>query len=200
MLVQRYLYNFAASNNISMTTFDKHRLTEIILYILNKTKGLDYYHVFKILYFANITQLAKYGIPMMSDEFCALKDGPVPSILYSCIKEDTFCDEELHSLLNEGIQKGTDDACFMLEAKRDADMNYLSKADIESLDKSISENAQLSYWDLRAKSHGEEWKRVYYSKQGKKVMDVIGMAKDGNASDGMLEYIKDNLLIQQALA
>ena len=55
------MYNFAASNNISMTTFDKHRLTEIILYILNKTKGLNYYHVFKILYFANIAQLAKDG-------------------------------------------------------------------------------------------------------------------------------------------
>ena len=58
------MYNFAASNNISMTTFDKHRLTEIILYILNKTKGLDYYHVFKILYFANIAQLAKYMVSL----------------------------------------------------------------------------------------------------------------------------------------
>ena len=124
----------------------------------------------------------------------------MPSLLYSCIKEDVYCDKELHSILNEGMQKGTDDAYFMLEAKRDADMDYLPKADIEALDKSISENAQLSYWDLRAKYHGEEWKRAYYSKQGKKVMDVIGMAKDGNASDGMLEYIKDNLFIQQALA
>lgn len=183
-----------------MTLFDKHRLTEIILYILNKTKGLDYYHVFKILYFANIAHLAKYGISMVSDEFCALKDGPVPSILYSCIKKDVYCDEELRAILNDAIQNGTDDAYFMLESKRDADMDYLSKADVESLDKSISENAQLSYGELRAKSHGEEWKRAYYSKQGRKIMDIVGMAKDGNASDYMLEYIKDNLLVQKALA
>lgn len=183
-----------------MTSFDKHKLTEIILYILNKTKGLDYYHVFKIIYFANITHLAKYGIPMVSDEFCALKDGPVPSVLYSCIKEDSFCDRELQTILNAGIQKGTDDAYFMLEAKREADKDYFSKADIEVLDKSISENAQLSYGDLRAKSHGREWKRAYYSKQGRKVMDIVGMARDANASDDMIEYIKDNLLIEKTLA
>ena len=62
-----------------MTNFDKQKLTEILLYILNKTKGLDYYHVFKVIYFANISYLAKYGFPMVSDEFCALPDGPVPS-------------------------------------------------------------------------------------------------------------------------
>lgn len=38
-----------------MTNFDKQKLTEILLYILNKTKGLDYYHVFKVIYFANIS-------------------------------------------------------------------------------------------------------------------------------------------------
>ena len=46
-----------------MTNFDKQKLTEIVLYILNKTKGLDYYHVFKVIYFANISYLAKYGFP-----------------------------------------------------------------------------------------------------------------------------------------
>ena len=45
-----------------MTRFDKQKLTEVVLYILNKTKGLDYYHVFKIIYFANIAHLAKIWI------------------------------------------------------------------------------------------------------------------------------------------
>lgn len=183
-----------------MTNFDKHKLTEIVLYILNKTKGLDYYHVFKIIYFANMAHLAKYGFPMVSDEFCALKDGPVPSILYNCIKNDTYCDKELQSILDDSVQNGTDDAYYMLEAKRKANEDYFSKADIEVLDESISENASLSYGDLRAKSHGEEWKRAFYSQQGRKVMDIVGMAKDGMASDDMIEYIKDNLLVEDALA
>ena len=172
-----------------MTHFDTQRLTEIVLYILNKTKGLDYYHIFKVIYFANIVHLAKYGCPMVSDVFCALPDGPVPSILYNCVKGDQYCDKELQSMLDDSILKGRDDAYYMLEAKRKFDETYLSKADIEVLDRSISENANLPYGDLRSKSHGKEWERAY-AQQGRKVMDVVGMAKDGMASDDMIEYIK----------
>ena len=67
------------------------------------------------------------------------------------------------------------------------------------MDKSIIENVNLPYGELRAKSHGEEWKRAY-AQQGRKVMDIIGMAKDGMASDDMIEYIKDNLLVEAALS
>lgn len=182
-----------------MTQFDKQRLTEIVLYILNKTKGLDYYHMFKVIYFANVEHLAKYGIPMVSDEFCALSDGPVPSALYDSIKGGSRCDKELRKMLEKNVAKGTDDAYYMLEAKRKADMDYLSKADIEALDKSISENACLPYGDLRVKSHGKEWNRAYHS-QGRKVMDVTGMAKDAQVSADMLEYIKENLAIESAVA
>lgn len=182
-----------------MTQFDKQKLTEVVLYILNKTKGLDYYHVFKIIYFANIAHLAKYGFPMVSEEFCALPDGPVPSILYNCIKGDTYYDTELQSMLERSVSKGAVEAYHMLEAKRNADLEYLSKADIEVLNKSISENAGLPYDKLRAKSHSKEWKRAYQL-QGRKVMNVICMAKDAMVSDDMLEYIKENLAIEEALA
>lgn len=183
---------------LEMTHFDKLRLTEIVLYILNKTKGLDYYHVFKVIYFANVAHLAKYGSLMVSDDFCALPDGPVPSILYNCVKGERFCDKDLQSMLDESVSKGKDDAYYMLEAKREADEEYLSKADIEVLDESISENAYLPYGELRAKSHGEEWKRAF-EQHGLKVMDVIGMAKDGMASDSMIAYIKENLAVECCL-
>lgn len=182
-----------------MTLFDKQKLTEIVLYILNKTKGMDYYHVFKIIYFANAAHLVKYGFNMVSDEFCALPDGPVPSTLYDCIKEDVPCDSELQSLLDNNISKGTDDAYYMLEAKRSANMDFLSKADVEALDNSIAENKNLSYGELRAKSHGKEWYRAF-KQQGCKVMDTVGIAKDAMASEDMIEYIKENLEIEAALA
>ena len=184
-----------------MTNFDKQKLTEIVLYILNKTKGLDYYHVFKVIYFANIAHLAKYGFRMTTDEFCALPDGPVPSILYNCIKDDVPCDRELEAMIEDSAAKGNEDAYYMQTAKRAADMDYLSKAEIEEIDKAIKENAYLPYGELKAKSHGGEWHRAYYNtKPGRKIMDVIGMAKDGMASDEMLEYIKDNLAIEEALS
>lgn len=42
-------------------------------------------------------------------------------------------------MLEKTVSKGTDDAYYMLEAKREADSDYLSKADIEALDCSIAE-------------------------------------------------------------
>lgn len=184
-----------------MTNFDKQKLTEIVLYILNKTNGLDYYHVFKVIYFANIAHLAKYGFRMTTDEFCALPDGPVPSVLYNCVKDDVHCDEELEAMIRDSVAKGNEDAYYMLIAKRKADTDYLSHAEIEEIDKSIEENAHLPYGELREKSHGKEWHRAYYNtKHGRKVMDVVGMAEDGMASVEMLEYIKDNLAVEAMLA
>lgn len=184
-----------------MSNFDKRKLVEVVLYILNKTKGLDYYHLFKIIYFANIAHLAKYGLRLTKDEFCALPDGPVPSDLYNSIKEETLFDQELARMINREIRKGKDDAYYMLEAKREANTDYLSLSEIQELDKSIQENAALPYGVLRAKSHGKEWERAFNSaKPGKKTMDILGMARDAAASDAMIEYIKEELELEQMLA
>lgn len=186
-----------------MTNFDKRKLTEMVLYILNKTNGLDYYHVFKIIYFANIAHLAKCGLRITTDDFCALPDGPVPSILYDSTKNNKglYCDKELELLMNDAVIKGNDDADYMWAAKRRANLDYLSPSEIEELDKSIAENAHLPYSTLRSKSHGNEWNRAFYGiEQGRKIMDVTGMAKDAHATDEMIEYIKEELDIEKALA
>ena len=73
------------------------------------------------------------------------------------------------------------------------------RADIEALDCSIAENGTLPYGELRAKSHGEEWCRAY-KQAGRKVMDIVGMAKDAMASEDMINYIEENLAVEAALA
>ena len=69
-----------------MNGFEQRKLNEIILYLLNVTGGMDYYHIFKILYFAEREHLAKWGHRMIADDFCALEYGPVPTHLYDAIK------------------------------------------------------------------------------------------------------------------
>lgn len=182
-----------------MNSFEKRHLTEIVLYILNKTNGLDYYHVFKVLYFANLSMLAKWGMPMVQDTFCALPDGPVPSSLYDCIKVDYRRDGELSEMLSECVRFGTEDASYILVAKREANIDYISQAEQEELDKSIEENAKMPYGQLRAKSHGTEWERAYNS-SGRKEMDIIGMVRDVNNDEDLISYIKENLELDKALA
>lgn len=49
------------------------------------------------------------------------------------------CDKELEVMIQNSVAKGNEDAYYMLTAKREADMDYLSHADIEEIDKSIKE-------------------------------------------------------------
>ncbi len=69
-----------------MIDLEKQKIIEVVLYILNKAGGMDYYHLFKILYFANQRSLVEWGQLMISDKFCALPHGPVPTELYNAIK------------------------------------------------------------------------------------------------------------------
>ena len=59
-----------------MTKYEQIKLIQIALYVLQKTGGIDYYHLFKILYFAELKHLEKWGARITSDSFYALDYGP----------------------------------------------------------------------------------------------------------------------------
>ena len=42
-----------------MIELEKQKIIEVVLYILNKVGGMDYYHLFKILYFANQRKIGR---------------------------------------------------------------------------------------------------------------------------------------------
>ena len=46
-----------------MDNFTAKKYVEHVLYILNKAGGLDYYRLFKIMYFAQRAYLKEYGAP-----------------------------------------------------------------------------------------------------------------------------------------
>lgn len=181
-----------------MTTSEQKDLREMVVYILNQTKGLDFYRVFKVLYFAEMEHLATWGVRMIQDDFYALQYGPVPSMLYDAIKNLDSNSYELSKILNEVIEFAGTDAPNVLLAKRDADMLRISKACKAALDKSIAENANLSFSDLKDKSHGKAWKVAYESVNS--VMSPIAIAKEKGIDDCTLAYLEDHLAIKAALS
>lgn len=182
-----------------MTNFDSEKLTELVLYVLGKTGGVDFYHAFKILYFAEMKHLAKWGSGIVPDEFCALKYGPVPTRLYDALKElnhprMTFAEE-----LSEVVQFAGEDAPNVLLPKREANMRYLSPSEIEALDQSIDENKSLTFGQLMRKSHDEAWDEANRCVNGTNVISPISMAKVLHADEAMLEYIEEQMQIESAL-
>ena len=182
-----------------MTDYDRKKLAELVLYILDKTGGIDFYHTFKILYFAEMKHLAKWGVGIVPDEFRALKYGPVPTQLYDAVKELNNPHMTLSEELSEVIKFAGEDAPNVLLPKREANIKFLSKSEIEALDQSIEENKSLTFGQLMRKSHDVAWDEANRRTYGTNVISPVTMAKVLNADEAMLEYIGQQIQIESAL-
>ena len=183
-----------------MKPYEQNKLIQIALYILNKTNGIDYYHLFKIMYFAEMKHLTKWGSKIIADDFYAIKYGPVPTQLYDTVKDNRNAEPGLVFLFKESIKKGDKDASNVLWAKKEADLNYISKSEIQDLDESIEENAHLLFNDLMNKSHDEAWNEAYNHEHGNAIITSESIAKVMNADPNTIQYIKDQKEIDTALA
>ncbi|MDR2449839.1 MAG: SocA family protein [Prevotellaceae bacterium] len=177
-----------------MNNYEQQKLIEVVLYILNKTGGIDFYHLFKILYFAEREHLAVWGDRITTDDFFALKYGPVPTRLYNAVKRENT----LSDLLWNVVEIAGIDAPNVLLPKRTQDVNYLSTSEIEALDKSIAENSKKLFQDLKNLSHDIAWENA--SKKNHKVISLLDMAKASGATDATIEYIQEQLALDAVLA
>ena len=184
-----------------MTKFQRRELVEMVLYILHKTGGTDLYHVLKILYFAEQKHLLEWGTKMVPDDFHAYEYGPVPDQLYKAVHNNSKYGHELPRMFAEAVHFAGDDAPNVLLPNREPDMEWLSKADVECLDASIAENAGLSFGQLLKKSHDDAWLEAWTSAQAGNddTMDTVSIARAAGASDGLLEYIEEQMEIDLAL-
>lgn len=178
-----------------LTVDEMLKLKAVVLYVINKCGEIDYFHLFKILYFADRAHYAKYGRRIIQDTFCALPKGPVPSILFDAIKVATkqasaVCNSPLLTISNS-IESPDSAYYFILSAKELPDMDELSKSDIDFLDASIAENKDVDIETLSKKSYDEAWLNAW-EKQRACPLDLLLMAKAGGANEGMVEYIKEN--------
>lgn len=145
----------------------------VVLYILNKIGPCDMHKLAKIVYFADMKHLVKYGRAILEDDYYVkMRFGPVPSGIYNNIKANLFKSVESESALS-------------IKANSKADLDYLSESDLECLDLSIEENRRLTFDQLTEKSHGKAWG----SARDNGPIDLLNIALEGGASEGMIEYI-----------
>lgn len=181
-----------------MTKYEQTKLIQIALYVLQKTGGIDYYHLFKILYFAELKHLEKWGARITQDSFYALDYGPVPTCLYDVVKGCHVSNTDLLKLFSDNIRFAGKDAPNVLLPKTEANMGYISKSEIEALDASIEENANLTFSQLKNKSHDSAWREAY-NHAGSKAMSSVSMAKASGTDKATLEYILEQVGLEEAL-
>ena len=185
------------------------KIKAVVLYILKAfPEGVDYIHLFKVMYFAQQDQLKEYGLPIMYDTFVARKHGPVPALTYKVLrgiggKADLSSPElkDFADSLNIAISQ--DGHQLVLASKNaECDMDELSVADVKMLNKWIEKCKDVESFDLSDKSHEDRaWKRA--KRQADKTgedskITMYDMAAAAGASKDMLCVIRDRQSVQKA--
>ncbi len=97
------------------------------------------------------------------------------------------------------VEYAGEDAPNVLLPKREANMKFMSKSEIEALDQSIEENKSLTFGQLMRKSHDDAWDEAIRRVNGTNIISPLSMAKVLNPDDAMLEYIEEQMQIDSAL-
>ena len=170
----------------------------VLLYILTHSNDgqRDIYSLVKTAYYAQQNHLAQYGTPLFKDCICALPVGPVPSNIYNVLKMASGDSNELNYHRSDDMHLASDAINFKsgrYSAKEDPNMDFLSKSDIESLNYGIEKVAKMSFNQIKEDTHGMEWNRASNSKSSLKEMNLLNIAKEGDASSDALRYLEDFL-------
>ena len=184
------------------------KIQAVVAYILKKVpQGLDYIHLFKIMYFAQQEHLVVWGLPIMDDSFVARRHGAVPTLTYKVIKSverEREVSDDLKDFYNTiTVTTDEDHQLIKLANSADCDMDELSESNTEILDKWIKNCMDINSYKLSDLSHDKAWKQAkrQTDKTGEDTkITLYAMAKAGGALDGMLEVIKERQFIQRALS
>ncbi len=186
------------------------KIKAVVLYVLKAfPEGVDYIHLFKVMYFAQQNQLKEYGLPIAYDTFVARKHGPVPTLTYKVLhsvegKAD-ISSEELKDFAQALVVRMSKNGHQVVSAAKDAvcDMEELSVADVKMLDKWIAKCKDVDSFDLSDLSHDKAWKQAKNKadKTGEDVkITMYDMAEAVGASKDMLNVIRERQSVRKALA
>ena len=171
-----------------------HAVLYILAQLKNKGISADFIKIFKILYFADREHLLKYGRTITGDVYIAMRQGPVPSLIYDIFKAlrdgpNPFTQAPLLDDYFKVSEK------YFVEALQDYDLDFLSQTDIEELNDSINKYAKFDSKSLSAMSHGSAWKKTYADAQ----MSFADILKEIGADDDYIEYLQNNFATQNAI-
>ncbi len=162
-----------------MVDYRKQIIFNAALYVANRLpkEQCRLHKVFKILWFADIEHLKKYGRTITGAKYSALPYGPVPSVLYDEIKHK----KTIFERYDVGVEKG------FLTPLKPADELYLSESDKEELDAAIEKYKDKSFEELLDLSH----KTAYNSTVENGEISLDAILDEIGATAELREYVRE---------
>lgn len=163
--------------------FNREKAIETILYLSPRISGSDIYGICKLLYLADKTHLEKYGRFIFGETYCAMENGATPSNVYDLLKEISVKPSE--ELEIKGHQ---------VIALRDANLDCLSKSDIECLDQIIAIWGNVPNWQKKLAAHDNAWEKAWKQRgnKGSIKIPVESIAELFDDSDDLINYLSNS--------
>lgn len=161
-------------------SFNKTKAINSLILIASKiadSNGIaDKYTALKMLYFAEVMHLAKYGRLITDDDIAILPHGSTPSRSYDLLKQANN-EPSFEILSNEK---------FKLVAQLDAD--ELSESEIECILKSYEQNKHFGFYNLKSKAHDEAYNMA--KGKGLRFVPIEYIIKQEKLSQEQISFIQ----------
>ena len=178
-------------NSKIIEEYNLQKVKEIMLYILNKVGDIDYYKLMKMIFCADRNNLLVWAEPITNLKYTAKEHGPVPQVIYKEITRSKSHNDGIYG----GIMSFVDE--YNIHAEREADLNYLSKTDIESIDKAILSLKDKDWEKIEEELHDDVFKKLYPLRRKYSLCDI---AESGGADKKIIERIQMNIQLNKMLA
>ena len=132
---------------------DKAKAVEAILYVAARLDDPSFHRISKILYFADLDHLERYGRLITGDTYYAMEYGPVPSYAYDAMKDARGNHPSSDLVANAFDAAGM----YHVRPLREAAVDFFSKSELECFDAAIAERSDKSFGQLADESHDAAW-------------------------------------------
>jgi uncharacterized phage-associated protein len=161
--------------------FDELKATQTAAHFLRLAGGsLNYLLLIKLLYGTDREAIKRWGLPVTTDKYSAMKLGPVTSAIYDRIKASS--NPKAHaSLWSSHIQKS--DNPMLVKLTCDPGDSELSRAEEKLIDEIFATHGAKNPFDLASEYHRDfpEWKDPGTSSTPIEITDIIealGLSED----------------------
>lgn len=158
--------------------FNQKKALAATLYVASKLTLANFHKVLKIIYFADLKHLQRYGRPITGDRYIAMEKGPVASWILNLLHREAG-KEYWHFFRIFGH--------YIFPKLPNNILDHFSKSDLECLNESISENKNLSFGVLKEKSHDAAWQKTSRDNE----INVADLIEVSGASQKMRKYIEE---------
>lgn len=174
------------------SNFNERKAINAVLYIVTKLKRKDFHKIFKILYFADREHLSEFGRPISGDIYIAMDDGPVPSNIYDIFKavrgDGYFKDVE--GKFSTIFKVADWDLIVPLE---EPNLKTLSKTDMFHLDKALELYGDMTWEEVKDKSHDYAWEKTARNTP----ISFENMVREAGNDDEYIDYLKEKSELNQ---